>query len=51
MLEALNVDQAANPEMLLIHVREAIDDFVAEAPQFDDITMLAFEYLGPKEDT
>ena len=50
MLEALNVDQAANPEMLLIHVREAIDDFVAEAPQFDDITMLAFKYLGPKED-
>ena len=50
MLEALNLEQDANPEMVLIHVREAIDDFVAEAPQFDDITMLAFKYLGPEGD-
>ena len=50
MLEALNYDSKAEPEMLLLHVREAIDDFVREAPQFDDITMLGFKYLGPKED-
>ena len=50
MLEALNYDSQAEPEMLLLHVREAIDDFVKEAAQFDDITMLGFKYLGPKED-
>ena len=32
--------------MLLPAVKEAIDDFVGEAPQFDDITMLIFEYKG-----
>ncbi len=47
-LDALNEYLEANPEMVLIHVREAIDDFVAEAPQFDDITMLCFAYHGPE---
>ena len=31
-------------EELLPAVKEAIDDFVGDAPQFDDITMLFFEY-------
>ena len=35
-----------DPEKLLPHVREKIDGFVKEAPQFDDITMLGLRYLG-----
>ena len=29
-------------------VTEEIDKFVGDAPQFDDITMLGFKYLGNK---
>lgn len=36
---------AKRPEELLVKVREDIDDFVGEAPQMDDITMLCVEYL------
>ena len=35
---------------LLALVREDIDAFVGEAPQFDDITMLCFEYKKQMED-
>lgn len=48
MLEALNKDPEALPEKLIAEVREAIDGFVKDAPQFDDITMLGFRYFGPK---
>ena len=37
-----NVDKA--PEELLSLVKEDIDKFVGEAPQFDDITMLCLEF-------
>ena len=37
-----NVDK--KPEELLKAVKEDIDLFVGEAPQFDDITMLSFEF-------
>ena len=43
---ALNLDCDAAPEDLIGHVRSAIDSFVGAAPQFDDITMLAFKYYG-----
>ena len=43
MLVALNRNENANPEELLQNVKEDIDVFVGEAPQFDDITMLAFK--------
>lgn len=33
-----------SPEALLPAVKESIDAFVGEAPQFDDITMLVFDY-------
>lgn len=46
MLEALNTKPEAAPEQLLCNVRAAIDAFVGDAPQFDDITMLGFSYLG-----
>jgi len=28
-------------------VQNAVDDFVLEAEQFDDLTMLCLEYKGP----
>ena len=46
MLEALNENPGREPEKLLATVRRRLDDFVGEAPQFDDITMLGFHYRG-----
>ncbi|MBR0354198.1 MAG: SpoIIE family protein phosphatase [Oscillospiraceae bacterium] len=47
MLAALNRDPEAAPEQVLRHVREAVDVFVQEAEQFDDLTMLCLAYHGP----
>ena len=41
MIEALNKDPEAIPEVLLSNVKKATDEFVGDAPQFDDLTMLA----------
>ena len=51
MLEALNGDVEAAPENVLKQVRSCVDDFVKEAEQFDDLTMLCMEYTGdsPRE--
>ena len=46
MLAALNQDPDADPETLLQTVRKEVDAFVGDAPQFDDLTMLAFRYHG-----
>ena len=46
LLASLNGNKAAGPEELLPHIKADIDEFVGEAPQFDDITMLAFRYNG-----
>ncbi len=46
LVEALNKDPFAGPTELLPNVKSSIDDFVAGAPQFDDITMLALRYNG-----
>jgi sigma-B regulation protein RsbU (phosphoserine phosphatase) len=48
MLEALNRNPEAAPEEQLKAVRQSVDDFVGEAPQFDDMTMLGFCYYGPQ---
>ncbi|MCR5299693.1 MAG: serine/threonine-protein phosphatase, partial [Erysipelotrichaceae bacterium] len=46
-LEAsLNAYKDEDPESILGHVHGAVDDFVKQAPQFDDLTMLCFEYKG-----
>ena len=51
MLTALNSEPEASPERVLHNVRRAIDAFVGDAPQFDDITMLGFSYIGCGGDT
>ena len=50
MLLALNESRERTPREILACVREAVDAFVGEAEQFDDLTMLCLEYRG-KEDT
>ncbi|MCR4901445.1 MAG: PP2C family protein-serine/threonine phosphatase [Butyrivibrio sp.] len=40
-LQALNSKPANTSEELLKNLRKAVDDFVGDAPQFDDLTMLA----------
>ena len=49
MLSALNFDPEAAPHELLNTVRLDINGFVGDAPQFDDITMLNFQYYGVQE--
>ena len=44
--EALNKETDADAKRLCEIVTEEIDKFVGDAPQFDDITMLGFRYLG-----
>ena len=46
MLDALNREPDACPEKVLANMRESIDDFVQDAEQFDDLTMLCIDYKG-----
>ena len=48
MLAALNTDPDAPPEQVLKNVRGAVDGFVKDEEQFDDLTMLCLEYRGKK---
>ncbi|MDO4540034.1 MAG: SpoIIE family protein phosphatase [Syntrophomonadaceae bacterium] len=48
MLDALNGVKDEPPEATLAAVKAAIDGFVADAPQFDDITMLGL-WVKPQE--
>ena len=50
MIDALNKDPDASPEELLPNVKASVDEFVGEAPQFDDLTMLCIKYFGACND-
>ena len=49
MLASLNRNAEQPPDGLLHAMKQDIDDFVGDAPQFDDITMLGFDYKGPED--
>ena len=49
MLEVLNADKEASPKQMLENMSIAVDEFVKDAEQFDDLTMLALEYHGPQK--
>lgn len=49
MIAALNSNVNASCKQVLTQVREHVDVFVQEAPQFDDLTMLCLEYNGDPE--
>lgn len=46
LIDALNYDKDAIPEKVLENVKSHISDFVKDADQFDDITMLCLKYNG-----
>jgi sigma-B regulation protein RsbU (phosphoserine phosphatase) len=46
MLAALNSAPEASPQDILRNVRMAVDLFVQNEEQFDDLTMLCIEYKG-----
>ena len=50
LLQVLNQNSQSSAQDVLQNVRKAVDSFVQEAEQFDDITMLCLEYKGPKCD-
>jgi sigma-B regulation protein RsbU (phosphoserine phosphatase) len=43
MLEALNKEANASPEQILKNVKDSVSDFVKDAEQFDDMTMMCIE--------
>lgn len=49
MVAALNEGADLKPDQLLSHIRSAVDDFVKDAEQVDDITMLCLEYKKQEE--
>ena len=49
MLNALNEVRDAAPEGVLKGVRRAVDAFVKDAEQFDDLTMLCVQYKGSEK--
>lgn len=49
MLQALNRRQDATCGQVLQQVMESIEEFVGDAPQFDDITMLCLTYYGEED--
>ena len=46
IIEVLNEDPNRSPEEQLTSMAKAVDQFVKEAEQFDDLTMLGFVYHG-----
>lgn len=46
MVKTLTLNKDLNPEEIIKVVREDVDEFVEDADQFDDITMLCVHYKG-----
>ena len=44
--DVLNSDPDADPEHILANMRKTVNKFVNGAEQFDDLTMMCFEYKG-----
>ncbi len=49
MVSALNTAPEETPEQILQNIREAVDEFVQSEEQFDDLTMLCFEYRSREQ--
>ena len=46
LVEVLIQNDNSSPPDILKNVKSAVDEFVGDAPQFDDLTMLCVEYKG-----
>ena len=53
MLESLNLYKEEKPKAILEGVNKCVNEFVGDAPQFDDLTMLCLELneLEPQDDS
>lgn len=49
VIASLNTVSGRSPKQILKKVTSDIDNFVKEAEQFDDLTMLCLEYRGPED--
>ncbi len=49
--EVLSTMSDATPKEILDGIQKAVDGFVKDAEQFDDLTMLCVEYKGPQTET
>lgn len=49
MIESLNAHKDQPINELLASVKSDVDRFVGDAPQFDDMTMLGFDFFGPQQ--
>ena len=49
MVDALNINPNSDCKSILDSIQNAVDGFVLDAPQFDDLTMLCLEYYGAIE--
>ena len=50
MIDALNEQPEITPQEILQNVRTSVNNFVEDAEQFDDLTMLCLEYKGYPKD-
>jgi len=50
LCNVVNLNKNATPQVLCSAVKADVDEFVGEAPQFDDITMLCLAYMGEEKD-
>jgi sigma-B regulation protein RsbU (phosphoserine phosphatase) len=50
MLDVLNSAEIKTAKEVLGTVKKSVNSFVGKAPQFDDITMLCFNYIGTQAD-
>ena len=48
LVHALRMAENKTPKQILEQVDSIVKDFVKDAPQFDDLTMLCIEYIGQK---
>ena len=48
MLDSLNSRKEQTITEQLKGLKADIDAFVGDAPQFDDVTMMCFDYYGPQ---
>jgi sigma-B regulation protein RsbU (phosphoserine phosphatase) len=49
VIASLNTVSGQSPKQILKKVTSDVDNFVKEAEQFDDLTMLCLEYRGPED--
>lgn len=50
-LDALNEVGDESPQVILDNIKKRVDEFVGNAPQFDDLTMLCLEYFGMESES